>query len=70
MNLFPASEGAVLDRYIGYYKPYATSHEELDRDLAIFEETCNAARALIQAITDLRAGVRPPDQDLPDPRPK
>ena len=70
MNLFPSGEAAVFDRYIGYYKPYALSHDELDRDEAIFEETRNAARTLVQAVTNLRAGVRPPDQSLVDPRPK
>ena len=43
MKLFPAGEGAVLDRYVGYYKPCATSHEELDRDPGFFEEARNAA---------------------------
>ena len=70
MNLFPAGEAAVFDRYIGYYEPYAVSHDELDRDHAIFEETRNAARVLVQAATNLRAGVRPADQNLVDPRPK
>jgi multimeric flavodoxin WrbA len=70
MNLVPAGEAAVFDRYIGYYKPYAVSHDELDGDHAIFEETRNAARAIVQAVTNLRAGVRPPDQNLEDPRPK
>lgn len=63
-NLVPAGEAAVLNRYIGYYKPYAVSHDELDGDDAIFKETHNAARALMQAITNLRAGVLPPDQGL------
>jgi hypothetical protein len=49
---------------------YALSHDELDRDDAIFEETRNAARVLVQAVTNLRAGVHPPDQSLKDPRPK
>ncbi|HJT82049.1 MAG TPA: flavodoxin family protein [Chthoniobacterales bacterium] len=70
MKLFPAGESAVIDRYIGYYEPYATSHEALDRDSTILEETLNAARALVNAITDLRAGIRPADRDLKDPRPK
>ena len=70
MKLFPAGEGAVFDRCVGYYKPYATSHEELDRDAPFFEETRNAAHALVKAITDLRAGIRSPDYDLEDPRPK
>ena len=30
MDLVPAGARAELDRYIGYWKPYATSHEELD----------------------------------------
>jgi multimeric flavodoxin WrbA len=70
MKLIPAGESAVIDRYIGYYKPYATSHDDLDRDKAIFEETRNAARALITAMADLRAGIRPADSDVVDPRPK
>jgi hypothetical protein len=51
-----APPGRELDRYIGYWKPYATSHEELDRDEAIQEETRNAARALLQAVEAKRAG--------------
>jgi multimeric flavodoxin WrbA len=70
MKLFPSGEDAVLDRYVGYYKPYATSHEELDRDEELFEETRNAARVLIEAVTNLRAGIRPADWKLEDPRPK
>ena len=70
MKLFPAGEAAVIDRYVGYYKPYATSHEELDRDEELFEETRNAARVLIEAVTNLRAGIRPADWKLEDPRPK
>ena len=62
MNLFPSGEAAVFDRYVGYYKPYALSHDELDHDEAIFEETRNAARVLVQAVMNLRAGIRPPDQ--------
>ena len=31
MHLVPAGPSAELDRYIGYWKPYATSHDELDR---------------------------------------
>ncbi len=70
MKLVPAGESAVFDRYIGYYQPYATSHEALDKDEAIFEETRNAARALINAMADARKGIRPPDRDLKDPRQK
>ena len=70
MKLFPSGEDAVLDRYVGYYKPYATSHEELDHDEELFEETRNAARVLSEAVTNLRAGIRPVDWKLEDPRPK
>ena len=70
MKLFPAGEDAVLDRYVGYYKPYATSHEDLDRDEQFLEETRNAARVLVTAVTNLRAGIRPADWNIEDPRPK
>ena len=44
MKLKPAGPTAELDRYIGYWKPYATSHDELDADSDIQEEVRNAAR--------------------------
>ena len=47
MGLIDAGNKARLDRYIGYYEPYATSHESLDRDTEVQEETRNVARALI-----------------------
>jgi multimeric flavodoxin WrbA len=70
MGLVPAGGAAVLDRYVGYYEPYATSHEALDRDAAFFEETQNAARSLMEAILQLRSGRRTPDDGLRPPRPK
>lgn len=56
MELKPAGPTAELDRYIGYWQPYATSHEELDNDLCIQEEVRNAARTLLHAVQQLRAG--------------
>jgi multimeric flavodoxin WrbA len=56
MQLCPAGPTAVLDRYIGYWKPYATSHDELDADLAIQEEVRNAARTLLEGIVANREG--------------
>lgn len=56
MKLVPAGADAELDRYIGYWKPYATSHEELDRDTAMQEEVRNAARTLAEAVENQRAG--------------
>ena len=69
MKLVPAGADAHFDRYIGYYEPYATSHEALDKDEAIQQEVRNAARALVTTITHLRAGgLR--EQEAPSPRPK
>ena len=56
MRLVPAGVPAELDRYIGYFEPYATSHEALDRDEAIQEEVRNAARTLLEAVQARRAG--------------
>ena len=71
MGLVPAGSMSRLDRYIGYYRPYATSHEELDRDTAVQEEVRNVARAVASAVADLRAGkLSHPDAKLERPRPK
>lgn len=60
-----------LDRYIGYYTPYATSHEALDRDAEVQEEVRNVARALAIAVGELRSGrALRPDEHLRAPRPK
>jgi multimeric flavodoxin WrbA len=56
MHLCPAGPTAELDRYIGYWKPYATSHNELDEDTAVQEEVRNAARTLLEGIRANRAG--------------
>jgi hypothetical protein len=56
MQMIPAGPKAELDRYIGYFEPYATSHEALDRDVAIQEEVRNAARTLLEAVQARRAG--------------
>lgn len=70
MELIPAGAAAQLDRMIGYYEPYATSHAALDRDQALFEEVRNAARTLRTAVQQRRAGARTADEALSDPRPK
>jgi multimeric flavodoxin WrbA len=56
MHLKPAGPLAELDRYIGYWQPYATSHTALDQDTALQEEVRNAARTLLEAVTADRAG--------------
>jgi multimeric flavodoxin WrbA len=71
MGLVGAGDLSRLDRYIGYYRPYATSHEELDADLAVQAEVRNVARAVAAAVGDLRAGrLSVPDANLERPRPK
>ncbi|MGH8431514.1 MAG: flavodoxin family protein [Solimonas sp.] len=71
MGLVSAGHAAELDRYLGYYEPYATSHDALDRDRAFQEETRNAARALVEAVRLLRRGkLGQPDARLRDVRPK
>jgi multimeric flavodoxin WrbA len=56
MHLLPAGPLAQLDRYIGYWEPYATSHAALDADEAVQEEVRNAARTLLQAVQASRTG--------------
>ena len=70
MELVPAGAAAVFDRYIGYYEPYATSHEALDRDTAVMEEAKNAALTLMSAVREMRHGRQPPGDDLESPRQK
>jgi hypothetical protein len=71
MGLIDAGPQARLDRYIGYYEPYANSHETLDRDSAVQEEAGNVGRAVMHAVKALRGGkwtsCRPAGRN---PRPK
>jgi multimeric flavodoxin WrbA len=69
MGLIEAGAQARLDRYVGYYEPYATSHETLDRDQALQQEVRNVARAVALAVEQLRAGTLR-QQRLARPRPK
>ena len=67
----PADYAATIDRYIGYYEPYATSHLALDADRALQGEVRLAARHLVKAVVAYRANRRPPDGlGETDPRPK
>jgi len=71
MHLIPAGTPAEVDRYVGYYEPYATSHEALDRDQAFQEEVRNAARTLMEAVTAKREGrLVTAGTSLKEPRPK
>jgi NADPH-dependent FMN reductase len=71
MGLIDAGVQSRLDRFVGYYEPYATSHETLDADTAMQGEVRNVASAVANAVSALRAGkLSQPDKDLVKPRPK
>lgn len=71
MGLIDAGAAAKLDRYIGYYEPYFNSHDLLDKDKAVQEETRNVARSVVEAVNALRAGqLSQPDKQLKVPRAK
>jgi multimeric flavodoxin WrbA len=71
MGLVSAGSNAIVGAYIGYYRPYATSHDELDKEKELQEEVRNAALSLIQAVRLSRRGkLKPPDASLIDPRQK
>jgi len=70
-HLISAGGAAEADGYIGYMKPYATSHRDLDDDKAFQEEVLNAARALGAAVELARTGhLENPAKGLADPNPK
>jgi len=71
MGLIDAGSKARLDRFVGYYKPYATSHQELDADRDLQEEVRNVALAVAATVKDVRAGnLQSIDRQLSTPRPK
>jgi hypothetical protein len=71
LELISAGGMAEADGYIGYMKPYATSHPEFDADKAFQEEVLNVARALGAAVDLARSGhLENPGAGLQEPRPK
>ena len=71
MGLIDAGQPALLDRFIGYYEPYATSHEALDLDLPVQQEARNVALAVAHAVKELRTGTLAAVQPhVRRPRPK
>ncbi|HEY1978527.1 MAG TPA: flavodoxin family protein [Xanthobacteraceae bacterium] len=55
MHLESAGHTAEIDRYIGYWKPYATSHAELDTDDALQNEVRLVAQTLLDAVAAKRS---------------
>src|SRR5262245_612450 len=71
MGLISSGPAATVDRYIGYYEPYATSHDALDRDEAVQLEARNAALALVERVKHIRSGrYERSDKALEPPRKK
>ena len=71
MGLIDAGALSLLDRYLGYYEPYATSHDTLDKAEDFQEEVRVAARAVARAVRMLRVGhLHRADEDLKPARPK
>jgi len=56
MGFIDAGPHARLDRYIGYFEPYATSHDALDKDGPMQEEARNVALAVAKTVIELRSG--------------
>jgi multimeric flavodoxin WrbA len=70
MELVQAGAAASVDTLIGYYRPYATSHDDLDAAADVFAQVENAAQSLAGTVSALRSGWRPPGADLRNPRQK
>ena len=71
MGLIDAGDRSKLDRFIGYFEPYATSHDALDKDKDVQTEVRNVASTVANAVAALRKGTRSqPDKSLTNPRPK
>ncbi|WP_429251917.1 flavodoxin family protein [Paraburkholderia sp. GAS333] len=71
MGFVEAGGKSRLDRFIGYYEPYATSHATLDADDDMQKEVVNVALAVANAVAAIRAGkLEEPDAKLKTPRAK
>lgn len=56
MEMESAGALAEIDRYIGYWQPYAQGHSDFDKDTALQGEVRNAALILREAVLAKRAG--------------
>jgi multimeric flavodoxin WrbA len=71
MHLQSAGARAEVDGYVGYYEPYATSHQALDEDRDYQQEVRNAAITLREAVVAQRSGnMIEAGAKLSEPRPK
>jgi multimeric flavodoxin WrbA len=71
IGMHQAGTSAAVDTLIGYYEPYATSHDKLDEQRDVFMLVENAAQSLVNLVRAMRAGDwRAPDAGLKNPRQK
>jgi multimeric flavodoxin WrbA len=71
IGMVQAGASAAVDTLIGYWEPYATSHDKLDAEPGIFTLVENAAKSLIALVRDMRSGKHhAPDAGLVNPRQK
>lgn len=71
LGLIQAGPAAALDAWIGYYRPYATSHEDLDQDPELFTQVNNAALSLANMVLQIRSGAyKAPHAGLHNPKEK
>ena len=71
MHLVSAGARGEVDGYVGYYEPYATSHDALDKDEDYQQEVRNAAITLRDAVVAQRGGrLIEAGANLREPRPK
>jgi multimeric flavodoxin WrbA len=71
IGMHQAGTAAAVDTLIGYYEPYATSHDKLDAQRDVFVLVENAAQSLVNLVRAMRSGDwRAPDAGLKNPRQK
>jgi multimeric flavodoxin WrbA len=71
IGMHQAGTAAAVDTLIGYYEPYATSHDKLDAQREVFVLVENAAQSLVNLVRGMRSGDwRAPDAGLKNPRQK
>ncbi|HVJ13183.1 MAG TPA: NAD(P)H-dependent oxidoreductase, partial [Burkholderiales bacterium] len=71
IGMHQAGSSATVDTLIGYWEPYATSHDKLDAMPDVFTLVENAAKSLVNLVRAIRSGAyRAPDEGLRNPRQK
>ena len=71
IGMHQAGTSAAVDTLIGYYEPYATSHDKLDAQPETFIQVENAAKSVVNLVRMIRSGAyHASDEGLRNPRQK